>query len=241
MLRIEELKDGHRAIVKRNEKGELLDITMVGQTFQIIPSGCPIPSSMVAAYLVTEIGEDSMKYIPQNSDGTFGFQVAELTVADIIEEDYQNYGYRTCWNYLVKPGLYDVDIQYREAEKVFVGICEYRDGHERGIVHYYDTCNTLEECMMAEIFGDYRHGTLQRNIAERAYEVYKSAWCFTRGVSEDVVDPEFGVYGECYAGFEEFIHNEFLDKGTMKLLLGRGDYEEYLKYLTPKEEMEENV
>lgn len=70
-----------------------------------------------------------------------------------------------------------------------------------------------------------------KNIREIAYGRYQLAWCLEHGYGPDdlVSMLEEGYSGERFACFEEFLDNEYKEKGYMyDLLKNEHEYKEYL-------------
>ena len=91
------------------------------------------------------------------------------------------------------------------------------------------------------------------NIKEKAYEKYKFRWLFDHGytledvlksayeiMTEEDIDTEdvlvesfeeFGLNGEIYVCFDEFVDNEYQDTEIMESLLGGPSSDLYREYL----------
>ncbi len=144
----------------------------------------------------------------------------------------------------------DVSLNHPGAE-ILTGYCVIAEAS--GLVA--EGCNTWNETIAAAIKDYEEHVILSleqdASIEIIAYQKYKKDWLQQRNYKEDIFDEiktgyeqeckehgktqsfeqyfeEYGIYGEIYCCFDEFLDNEYQDEEYMKDLLTATEYEEYL-------------
>lgn len=75
-----------------------------------------------------------------------------------------------------------------------------------------------------EGFVGARKVVIEDSFPENCYELYKQDWCNQRDIDLEDVDEEYGVDGECYVSFEEFLKYEFKDRNYMSSILPDDDF-----------------
>lgn len=56
------------------------------------------------------------------------------------------------------------------------------------------------------------HEQYRKEALDELYEEYKRDWCEVRCYNLEDIDEEVGINGECYACFDEWYNNEYLEK-----------------------------
>lgn len=150
----------------------------------------------------------------------------------------------------------DVSLNHPGAE-ILTGYCVIAEAS--GLVA--EGCNEWNETIATAIKDYEEHVILsleqEDNIEIIAYQKYKKDWLQQRNYKEDIFDEiktgyeleckehgktqsfeqyfeEYGIYGEIYCCFDEFLDNEYQDEEYMKELLTAAEYEKYLNNKLPE-------
>lgn len=82
-------------------------------------------------------------------------------------------------------------------------IREATDGKDVNFDEYIETALIEEYAVLME-------GNNEDPVSpEEMYDLYKRAWCESRGYDLETIDEEVGINGECYACFDEWYANEY--------------------------------